>query len=73
MQGQKKRAWYQTHMHALDIASFIPLVTVSSMTNDVFKEDDLLQHHKPRPVPQTTIVQALVSDVPLAMYTGQVS
>ena len=73
MRGRKKRAWYQMHTHALDIASFIPSVTVSSMTNDVFTEDDLLQHHKPRPVPQNTIVQALVSDVPLATYTGQVS
>ena len=55
-----------------------------SITNDVFTEDDLLgrrdlilgritQHHKPRPVPQATIVQTLVSDILLAMYTGQVS
>ena len=51
MRGQKKRAWYQMHTHALDIASFIPSVTVSSMNNDVFTKDDLLQHHKPRPVP----------------------
>ena len=29
-------------VHALDIAAFIPSVTVKSMTNEVFTEDDLL-------------------------------
>ena len=32
--------WYQTYAHALDNAVFIPSVTVKSMTNDVFTEDD---------------------------------
>ena len=79
--GEENRAWYQTYAHALDIAAFIPSVTLRSMTNDVFTEDDLLgrrfvnlggitQHHQPRHVPQTTIVQVLVSDDPLATYTG---
>ena len=69
------------YVNALDIAAFIPTVTVRSMTNDVFTEDDLLGRRdlslggitpapKPQSVPQTTIVQALVSDVPLATYTG---
>ena len=77
--GVENRAWYQTYAHALDIAAF----SFRSMTNDVFTEDDLLgrrdlslggitQHHKPRSIPQTTIVEALVSDIPLATYTGQV-
>ena len=62
--GAENRAWYQTYAHALDIAAFIPSVTIRLMANDVFTEDDLLgrrdlswagklQHHKRRPVPQT--------------------
>ena len=76
--------WYQTYAHALDIAAIIPSVTVKSMTNDVFTGDDLLGRPdfslggitpapQTGPVPQTTIVQASVSDVALATYTGQVS
>ena len=33
--GEESRAWYQTYAHALDIAVFI-----TSMTYDVFTEDD---------------------------------
>ena len=36
--GVDNRAWYQTYVHALDIAAFIPSVTIRSMTNDVFTE-----------------------------------
>ena len=41
--GEENRAWwYQTYVHALDIAAFIPSATIRLMTNDVFAEDDLL-------------------------------
>ena len=40
--GAENRAWYQTYSHALDIAVFIPSVSIRSMTNDVITEDDLL-------------------------------
>ena len=39
--GEENRAWHPTYAHALDIVAFIPQVTVRSMTNDVFTEDDL--------------------------------
>ena len=32
---------YQMYSHALDIAAFIPLVTIRTITNDIFTEDDL--------------------------------
>ena len=35
--------WYQTYVYALDIAAFIPSVTVRMTTNYVFAEDDLLE------------------------------
>ena len=35
----------QTYSHALDTAAFIPSVIVRLMTNDAFKEDDLLRRH----------------------------
>ena len=40
--GAENRAWYQMYSHALDIAAFIPSITIRSMTNDIFTEDDLL-------------------------------
>ena len=81
--GEEYRAWYQTYAHALDIAVLIPSVTVRSMTNDVFTEDYVLGRHDLSlggisPAPQTVTCtannhcQALVSDVLLAAYTGQV-
>ena len=65
----------------LDIALFIPSVTVREMTNDIFTEDDLLETHDLSlggitPTPQTATANrycsALVSDFPLAMHTGQI-
>ena len=34
--GEDSRARHQTYAHVLDIAAFIPPVTVRSMANDVF-------------------------------------
>ena len=56
-------AWYQTYAHALDTAAFIPSVTVRSMTNDVFTEDDLLRRRDLSlggitPAPQTATCTA---------------
>ena len=36
--GEKNRALYQMYVHELDIAAFIPSVTVRSMTNDVLQK-----------------------------------
>ena len=36
--GEENRAWYQMYAHALDIAAFIPSVTVRSMTIDVLQK-----------------------------------
>ena len=57
--GAENRAWFQTYAHALDIAAFIPPVTVKSTTNDLFTEDDLLGRPDLSlggitPAPQTT-------------------
>ena len=40
--GAENRAWYQKYVHALDIVAFIQSITIRSMTNDTFIEDDLL-------------------------------
>ena len=34
--GEEKKAWYQTFLHELDIAAFIPSVSVRMMRNDIF-------------------------------------
>ena len=66
------RSWNQAYTHVLDKTSFtIPSVTVRTMTNDIFAEDDLLGRRdlslsRITPAAQTatytatTIVQALV-------------
>ena len=72
--GEENRTWYQTNAYALDIVVFIPSVTVRSMADDIFIEDDLLGRRDlslggTTPVPQTATCtanhhcSALVSDV----------
>ena len=36
--GAENRAWYQMYAHALDIAAFIPSITIRSMTNDLLQK-----------------------------------
>ena len=39
--GEDNTAWYQMYAHVLNIAAFIPTVSIRTMTNDIFREDDL--------------------------------